>query len=672
MVRGSSMATSISTALVPRPALTGLLEDGARGPVTVLAASPGSGKTLLVRSWLESDGRDRRAAWVTVERGERDAQRFWAAVIATLRGAAAPAGVAIEALEPTPQFDGEAVVERLLSELASLDSRLVLVLDDLHELAAPDARAQLTYFLDRLPPSLHVVLISRRDPQLGLHRRRLAGELTEIRSADLRFTLEETREMLTALGIALSEESLVLLHDRTEGWVAGLRLAAMSLAAHPDPDGFVAEFSGSERTVAEYLMAEVLEAQPPHVRRLLVRASLLERVNGELGDLLTDGSAAGRELQALADAGAFVVALDASRTWFRFHHLFADLLAVELRNAEPDEIPRLHALAADWFADHGFAIEAIAHAQAAGDSQRAAGLLIEHYFSLMLDGRRATARALLERLDPEAVVASPELATVVASEQLVDGSLDEAAGYLALAERQRAAVPDERKHRFEMALLVTRLLLARRRRDFRVLDEASPALTVGEPLDGREISMLGDVRTLVLMNLGILEVWSGQFDMGTQHLEQASELAERIGRPYLQVQCQTHLAHVISWRSFTRALEASKEVIALAERYGWGADPVIGLALVTLGTSLLQAGRFDEAEDWLERAEHTLRSELQPAAGFQLHLARGGLHLARAATPRRSPALRRPSGWGCCSPATLRWLGSFAPRRFAPWSASVI
>ncbi|MBV9917018.1 MAG: AAA family ATPase, partial [Solirubrobacterales bacterium] len=374
------MVTSTPPALVPRPALMGLLEDGARGPVTVLAASPGSGKTLLVRSWLQSEGRDRRAAWVSVERGERDAQRFWGAVIARLSAAAAAAGVAIEALEPTPQFDGEAVVERLLSDLASLGSRLVLVVDDLHELAAPDARAQLTYFLARLPPSVHVVLITRRDPQLGLHRRRLAGELTEVRGADLRFTLDETREMLRALGIALSDESLVLLHDRTEGWVAGLRLAAMSLAEHSDPDAFVAEFSGSERTVAEYLMAEVLEAQPSHVRRLLVRASLLERVNGELGDLLSGGSGAGRELQALADAGAFVVALDASRTWFRFHHLFADLLAVELRNAEPDEIPRLHALAADWFADHGSAVEAIAHAQAAGDSQRAAGLLIEHYF----------------------------------------------------------------------------------------------------------------------------------------------------------------------------------------------------------------------------------------------------------------------------------------------------
>ncbi|MBV8954124.1 MAG: hypothetical protein JO179_08290, partial [Solirubrobacterales bacterium] len=390
------------------------------------------------------------------------------------------------------------------------------------------------------------------------------------------------------------------------------------------------EFSGSERTVAEYLMAEVLEAQPSHVRRLLVRVSLLERVNGELGDLLSGGSGAGRDLQALADAGAFVVALDASRTWFRFHHLFADLLAVELRNAEPEEIPRLHSLAADWFADHGFAIEAIAHAQAAGDSQRAAGLLSEHYFSLILDGRRATARALLDRLDPEAVAAAPELATVVASEQLVDGSLEQAAAYLALAERKRAAVPEERKHRFEMALQVTRLLLARRRRDFRsVLDEATPALTVSEPLDGREISMLGDVRALVLMNLGILEVWSGRADEGTEHLEEASELSERIGRPYVQVQCQTHLAHVISWRSFTEGLEASREVIRLAERYGWGADPVIGLALVTLGTSLLQAGRFDDAEDWLERAEHTLRSELQPAAGFQLRLARGGLHLAR-------------------------------------------
>jgi LuxR family maltose regulon positive regulatory protein len=617
-----------STGFVPRPALVELLERGAQGPVTVVAASAGSGKTLLVRSWLEESGPDRRSAWVSVERGEHDSQHFWGAVVAELSRAAAD-GVAIEVLAPTPVFNGYAVVERLLFDLEAAEVRWTLVIDDFHELAAPDARDQFSEFLDHLPNNVHVVLISRRDPQLGLHRRRLAGELTEIRSSELRFTREETETLLSQVGIDLSAEGLARLLDRTEGWAAGLRLAMMSLATHPDPEGFVDEFSGSERTVAEYLLAEVLEGLAPDVRRLLTRTSLLTRVNGQLAALLTDDAGAERSLRVLADAGGFVVALDASQTWFRFHHLFADLLAVELRNTEPEQIPGLHRLAATWYAEHGDVLEAIAHAQAAGDAQGAAGLLIGNYFSLTLDGRRATARALLERFDTELLDDSPELAVVVAAEQLVSGSLTAATAHLAFAERHVTRVPDERRDRFGMGLLITRLSLARRLGDFRsVFDEVSPAVAVDEPQNGRDIAIHNDVRTLALMNLGIVEVWSGRFDEGERHLEEARELARRIGRPYLEVECDAHLAHVASWRSFTLGREASTRVIDLAQRHGWEEDPVIAPALVTLASCLLQAGALSEAERWLARAARTVRPELEPAVGVHLNVVRGGLQLA--------------------------------------------
>ena len=404
----------------------------------------------------------------------------------------------------------------------------------------------------------------------------------------------------------------------------------MSLVGHPDPDRFVAEFTGSERTVAEYLLAEVLERQPASVRRLLMRSSILERINGPLGDLLSDDTGSERALQALADTGGFVVAIDAPRTWFRFHHLFADLLRVELRNSEPENVAHLHSLAAGWLAEHGFIIEAISHAEQAGDSQQASGLLMEHYFSLTLDGRRATARALLERLDPATASDSRELAVVAAAEQLVDGSLDQAAAHLALADRHRATMPETHEPRFEMARLVTRLSLTRRLGDFRsVMDEISSGMNAEELPDSDTVSIDTDVRALALMNLGIVEVWSGRIGEGDLHLERAQELARRIGRPYIEVECQAHLTQVTAWSSFTQAGAASREVIERAEALGWGSDPVIAPALVTLGTSLLQAGRFEEAEQWLARADETLRSDLEPAVGFQLHLAKGGLHLAR-------------------------------------------
>jgi LuxR family maltose regulon positive regulatory protein len=203
------------------------------------------------------------------------------------------------------------------------------------------------------PPHLHAILATRRDLPLRLHQLRLAGELAELRAADLRFSLGETRELLAASGVTLSEAGVRLLHERTEGWAAGLRLAAISLAGHTDPDHFVTEFSGSSRTVAEYLIAEMLEGQPAEVQQLLLRTSLLDRFSGELADLLTGRPGSERILLGLEDANAFVVSLDPERTWFRYHHLFADLLRLELRRRLPEDVPALHRLAAQWLIQHG-------------------------------------------------------------------------------------------------------------------------------------------------------------------------------------------------------------------------------------------------------------------------------------------------------------------------------
>jgi LuxR family transcriptional regulator, maltose regulon positive regulatory protein len=301
--------------LIDRGDLLAALDRAAARKVTILSAPAGSGKTSLLRAWADRPGRPHQLAVMQVQRDQYDAQQFWLALLNAVRQASATTRRA-EPPAATPEFNGRAMVDRVLSELADARDGITLVIDDLHELHSSEALAQLTRLLTNLPPQVHAIVATRHDMRLRLQQLRLAGELAEIRTADLRFTQRETRELLDASGIALSEAGIALLHQRTEGWAAGLRLAAISLADHPDPERFVTEFSGSNRTVAEYLLAEMLDRQPDDVRQLLLRTSLLDRVNGELGDLLTGRPGSERTLLQLEDANAFVVALDPSARGF--------------------------------------------------------------------------------------------------------------------------------------------------------------------------------------------------------------------------------------------------------------------------------------------------------------------------------------------------------------------
>src|SRR5580700_5633696 len=431
-------------ALAPRPrgvvSRLGLFERlGESARVTMVSAPAGSGKTVLLRSWIAEAGLGDRAAWVPVSREERDSQRFWLAVLDALRQTSAGSTL-VRPVTAAPGLDGWAIVERLLKDLAPLAEPVWLVLDDVHELGSAAARSQLELLLMRAPDELRLVLATRHDVRMGLHRLRLKGELTEIRSPHLRFTLAEARELLADAGVDPPASVLGLLYERTEGWAAGLRLAALALARHPDPERFAAEFCGSERTVAEYLLAEVLERQSQEVRRLLVHTSVLERVSGPLSDALTGGSGGERVLQDLEEANAFVVSLDSARSWFRYHHLFADLLQLELRRTAPGEVTGLHQVASQWFARHGFPVEAIGHAQSAQDWGLAARLLSDHWLGLYLSGQGPIVAELVARFPGEAVAASPELTALTAVGHLVRGSLKEAGRQLAAAASGLASV----------------------------------------------------------------------------------------------------------------------------------------------------------------------------------------------------------------------------------------
>ena len=594
--------------------------------MTIISAPAGSGKTSLLRAWADRPGQPHRLAVMQVQRDQRDAQQFWLTLLSAVRQASAASRA--EPPVATPDFNERAMVDRVLSELADQRGRLILIIDDLHELISPDALAQLTRLLTNLPGDVHAVLATRRDLPLRLHQLRLAGELAEIRAADLRFSERETRELLEASGIALSDAGAVLLHQRTEGWAAGLRLAALSLADHPDPERFVAEFSGSDRTVAEYLIAEMLERQPDDVKDLLLRTSLLDRVNGELADLLTGRPGSERILLELENANAFVVSLDPGRTWFRYHHLFGDLLRLELRRALPEEVPGLHRRAADWLIQHGQVVDAIRHIQAAGDWPRAARLLADYSFSMTLDGQTQTIQALVQAFPPGAD--HPELALVYATVDLIQGRLDEAAAHLAVAETYAGTAPPDRQRRLHVALASLKLSLARRRGNLAgVLEQAK---FLASPVTGQsdeDIAVGSELRAVALMNLGIVEAWSQGLPDAERHLQEGADLARQIGRPYLEVACLAQLGFASRIRSFAITRERCQEAIALAERHGWGAEPVIAPALVTLAGNLAWTGEFDEGERWLQRAELALQTDAGPGIRQLLYLATGRLYAGR-------------------------------------------
>ena len=528
------------------------------------------------------------------------------------------------------------MADRVLSALADARGGITLVIDDLHELNSPEALAQLTRLLTNLPPHVHAMLTTRHDLRLRLHQLRLAGELAEIRAADLRFTERETRMLLDASGITLSGAGVALLHERTEGWAAGLRLAAISLAGHPDPERFVAEFSGSERTVAEYLIAEMLERQPEDVQDLLLLTSLLHRVNGELADVLTGRPGSERILLELADANAFVESLDPGRTWFRYHHLFADLLRLELRRTLPGDVPGLHRRAAGWFIRQGQVIEAIRHTQAAGDWPEAARLLADHSFSLTLDGQAQTIQALVRAFPPGED--HPELALVRAGGDLVQGRLDEAAAYLAVAETHAETAPPDRQRRLRVAIASLKLSLARRRGHLAGVIEQVRFLA--SPVTGEsdeDIALDRDLRAVALMNLGTAEAWSLGLPDAERHLREGAVLAREIGRPYLEVGCLAQLGFAYIFHGaampeihpFAMTQARCREAIALAERYGWGAEPVIAPALMTLASTMVFLGEFDEGERWLRRAERALQTDTGPDIRLLLHQTAGILHAGR-------------------------------------------
>jgi LuxR family maltose regulon positive regulatory protein len=396
------------------------LNEGLQCKLTLISASAGFGKTTLVSEWVASCGRP--VAWLSLDEGDNNPARFLIYVVAALQTIVADLGEGVQAALQSPQPPAtEAILTRLLNEITTIPDNFVLVLDDYHVIDSKPVDEALTFLLEHLPPQMHLVIATREDPHLPLARLRARGQLTELRAADLRFTPAEAAEFLgQVMGLNLSAEDIAALEARTEGWIAGLQLAALSMQGHQDVTSFIQSFTGSHHFVLDYLVEEVLHQQTESIQTFLLRTSILDRLCGSLCDaVLLDPSASGQEtLEYLEHANLFIVPLDNERHWFRYHHLFADLLRQRLQRSstlstgkEKRGVDELHRRASEWYEHNGSAADAIRHALAAEDFARAADL-VELVMPAMNRSRQfATLLGWLKALPDELIRVRPVLST---------------------------------------------------------------------------------------------------------------------------------------------------------------------------------------------------------------------------------------------------------------------
>jgi LuxR family maltose regulon positive regulatory protein len=423
--------------LVSRPHLTDRVERGTQSKLTLVSAPAGFGKSTLLAEWLggaQADGSV--TGWLSLDPGDNDPVAFWTHLIAALRTVAPTVGAKALALLESLDRSIEVVLAPLLNELNALPNDLVLVLDDYHAIDSPEIQVGMAFLLEHLPAQVHVVIATRADPALPLARLRARGELIEIRAVDLRFTADEVSTFLNeVMTLGLTAQDVEVLEGRTEGWITAIQLAGLSMQGRKDISGFIARFAGDDRYIVDYLVEEVLQRQPEHVRTFLLETSILSRLNGPLSDAVTGQDGGKTMLEALERQNLLLVPLDDRREWYRYHHLFADVLQARLLDERPEHVAELHRRATEWYERDGERAEAIRHAMAGKDFARAADLVELAMPATSRDRQEATLRRWLEALPDELIRARPVLSNGYAGSILVRGQTEGVEARLRDAER---------------------------------------------------------------------------------------------------------------------------------------------------------------------------------------------------------------------------------------------
>jgi LuxR family maltose regulon positive regulatory protein len=576
--------------LVPRPHLIERLNAGLYRKLTLVSAPAGFGKTTLLSEWVA--GCERPVAWISLDGDDNDPVRFLAYFVAALQTIEANTGESVlnafHASQPPPM---ESLLTTLVNEIAAIPDPFALVLDDYHLISAQPIHDALTFLLDHFPPQIHLVIATRADPPLPIARLRGRGQLTELRQTDLRFTLDEDAKFLNqVMGLALSADDITVLASRTEGWIAGLQMAAVSMQGQEDVGGFIQALTGSDRYILDYLVEEVLQRQPDSVQTFLLQTSILDRLTGSLcdtvvgqvGNLSYDGQAT---LERLERANLFIVPLDNERRWYRYHHLFANLLRQRLQQTQPDMVPELHRRASGWYKQNGLTAEAIDHALSAGDFERAAHLIELAAEQTMMRSEVATFLNWVEALPDEVVQARPLLCAYQAGMQLMSGRP------LQVVEKHlQEAMEAEAVGSVSGAVAAFRAMLAAYQGDTRQSVE----------LAHRALELLPEgslfLRSVAAGIRGLGLFYSGDVVAAKQALEEAARISEKAGNLMNAVLATSHLADLCTIQGqLGEAKTFYDKALELAVDRRGRPQPIAGIALIGLGGVLREWNELEAA-----------------------------------------------------------------------------
>ncbi|MFN2495554.1 MAG: LuxR C-terminal-related transcriptional regulator [Pseudonocardiaceae bacterium] len=643
--------------VIPRPQLVARIGKGSRGPLTVVTGAPGAGKTVAVASWVASlDSAEATAtapgpvAWVTVDDGDGDPEVFWRYLLGALRHA----GLDLPFTDRSP-FRADGIDHVYIAELASAlkgsalkgsalrhrDSAVVLVLDDFRPTVGSQLVAGMAYLLKLARPALRLMITSRRDLPLPLHRYRLTGDLTEIRADDLAFSQRETDLLMAQHGVVLRRESVRALRERTEGWAAGLRLAAMSMDGHPDPDEFVAQIIAGDHAIAGYLVEEVLDAQQPTVRRMLLTTSILDRVNAEIATELTQGTV-GTEFSEVVGQNAFIRPV--GHGWYRYHQMFRDVLRLRLRHENPGEVTVLHLRAAAWFSSRGLLAEAVAHAAAVHAWQLACALVVDRLAMGELLGLRPASRldTTLRQLPEHVGLTSLEPALVVAALALGRGDGASCRSALRRVADLLAQMPEDDAAPARLTAALLRLVHARVQQEADVAGAAGEVEKLFRGLAPELIDGRPDVRCLAVAGRAVTELWAGQWTQAAESLAAAHAAASEADSGLLRLDCLAHgaLVEVLRgrWgRAAELAIHAAQLVSAQTSPICWR---IIALPVVRAWIALERYQLVDARRE-LGQAGHAELERSQPLMAAVRGLVSALIDVADGQHDRALDTLRR-------------------------------